>query len=292
MRIRVYQINPTRDERKVKFRGFEETNQRGGVDFSTYKKTFDGYVEAKMLDEVYNAFNGHSRVPTHQGHSLSVSDIVEVLGDVPEIYGKIGFLCANENDHVGKIGETLYYTDKESFEAEIKASNDCGRPINATVLENEHFKLTEEGIYFCDDVGWEKINVDTGEGEDMEGVRVLMINPGKPPVETRVIDELEHWQNAVSDHGEEAYMEVTYPFEDSAVIVGNEEAKLIGMKGNRHVLGSVYAGPIYIANDDGQGGFCDLTDEQIEKYSKMFETPEDISDDETQGDCGFIITGW
>ena len=153
MRIRVYQINPARDERKVKFCGFEETNQRGGVDFSTYKKTFDGYVEARDLDDIYNLFKCY-KVPTHQGHSLSVSDVIEVIGDIPEIYGKINFLYANGDDHKGKIGETLYYTDKESFEAEIKASNDCGRPIEATVLENEQFKLLEEGIYFCDDIGF------------------------------------------------------------------------------------------------------------------------------------------
>ena len=78
-------------------------------------------------------------------------------------------------------------------------------------------------------------------------------------------------------------MEITYPFEDNAVIVGNEEARLNGMEGNRRVNGEPYAGPMYIVGDDGEGGFCDLTDEQVEKYGKMFSEPdEDITPEELE----------
>ena len=44
----------------------------------------------------------------------------------------------------------------------------------------------------------------------MEGLRVLMIEPNCPPVETRVRDKLKDWQRAVSEAGEESLMEVTY----------------------------------------------------------------------------------
>ena len=76
------------------------------------------------------------------------------------------------------------------------------------------------------------------------------------------------------------------------MVIGNEEAKLIGMEGNRRINGSVYAGPLLIAADDGEGGTTDLTDEQIERYRQMFSMPEDISDDEVQADTGFFIAGW
>jgi hypothetical protein len=64
------------------------------------------------------------------------------------------------------------------------------------------------------------------------------------------------------------------------------------MEGNRRILGEVYAGPILIAADDGHGGTKDLTDEQIEKYTKMFEQPEYISQDEVSGSIGFTVYGF
>ncbi len=86
-------------------------------------------------------------------------------------------------------------------------------------------------------------------------------------------------------------MEVTYPFDDNAVAVGNEEAKLIPMQGNRHIGGQVYAGPLYLVGDNGMGDFCDLTDKQIKKYTELFAEPEDISPEEVEVDTGFMIFG-
>ena len=118
-------------------------------------------------------------------------------------------------------------------------------------------------------------------------MRVLMILPGKTPVETRMIDDLQHWQRAVSEHGEDSQMEVVYPFEDNAVIVCNEESKLNGMAGNHRLYGDIIAGPMYIVGDNGDGNFCDLTDEQVETYSNLFAEPEEISDEEVQATLGF-----
>ena len=96
----------------------------------------------------------------------------------------------------------------------------------------------------------------------------------------------------MSKEDESSLMEVTYPFDDQCCVVGNEEAKLIGMQGNRHINGAVYAGPIYIIGYTGDGNFCDLTDAQTERYSKIFEKPEDISQSEVEADCGFRIISW
>ena len=72
----------------------------------------------------------------------------------------------------------------------------------------------------------------------------------------------------------------------------NEEAKLIGMEGNRRLNGEIYAGPMLIVGDDGVGGTMDLTDEQIAKYTKMFEQLEDISPEEVESSAGFGIYGF
>ena len=101
----------------------------GGVDPSKYKCVFHVYVNAKTADDVYNIFNGFrdSNIGTYQGHSLSISDVVEIVDDIPEIYGKIDFLYAGE-DHVGKVGDTIYYTEADAFNKEIQESQDLKHP--------------------------------------------------------------------------------------------------------------------------------------------------------------------
>jgi hypothetical protein len=100
-------------------------------------------------------------------------------------------------------------------------------------------------------------------------------------------DGLDPLQQAVK-----GYIEATYPFDDNAFIIGNEEAKLIGLEGNRRIGDSIYACTILIVADDGQGGTTDLTDEQIGKYTEMFKTPEDITPEEVQGDLWFRVMGF
>lgn len=293
MRINIYQIDSEKDTKRVKFEGYDLTNENGGIDPAIYKCVFHGYVNAKTADDVYNIFNGfrESNIGTFQGHSLSVSDIVEVVDDVPEIFGKIDFLYGGE-DHVAKVGETVYYTDPDKYYAEIHESQDCGRPIQAEVIAEQHLKLTEPGSYFCDSIGWKNIEFDKSLSAEMDGIRMLMILPHHPPVETYVKDELADLQRAVSDHGEDSYIEYTYPFDDDCMLLGNEEAKLIGMEGNRRLGNGIYAGPIFVTRDDGEGGLCDLTDAQVQKYSEMFAKPHDISPEETRADVGFTFYGW
>ena len=148
------------------------------------------------------------------------------------------------------------------------------------------------GVYFCDRFGFARLPEDfsTDACAPMEGLRVLMIEPNCPPVETRVRDRLKDWQRAVSEAGEESLMEVTYPYaDDGVVIVGDEEAKLKNRTGNRYIGASVYAGTIFFVGDNGDGNFCDLTDEQVETYSNLFAEPEEISDEEVQADSGFFF---
>ena len=118
-------------------------------------------------------------------------------------------------------------------------------------------------------------------------IKVLVLEPKKAPYVKEVRDTLDTWQDLVG-----GWIEVTYPFDDDVVVVGNEEAKLVGMEGNRHINGAVYAGPIILVGDTGYGEFRGLTDEEITKYTEMFRTPENISDDEVQSDMGFMVFGF
>lgn len=164
-----------------------------------------------------------------------------------------------------------------------------GRSLSVSdVIEN----MDEGKCSFCDFIGWKEIPFDTSQCAGMEGLRVLMLQPGEEPAETWVKDELSSWQRAVSDHGEDALIEVTYPFDSGVAAVGNEEAKLIGMEGNRHIEGEVYAGPLFLVGCTCDGGFRSLTNEEIKTYSDMFAEPEQISDAEVQAHTGFMLFGF
>ncbi len=153
---------------------------------------------------------------------------------------------------------------------------------------NDQTGNTDPGFYFCDTIGFRNLaEFDSAKAEPLRGKKMVIVEPHKPAYEAIVEDSLESLQREVG-----GYIEITYPFDDNAMIIGNEEAKLIGMEGNRRINGSVYAGPLLIAADDGEGGTTDLTDKQVEHYKQMFSIPEDISDDEVQADTGFVITGW
>lgn len=80
MNIKIYQINPERDKNKVMFASLEDTEFRqesSKLDPSIYDRVFTGDVDCEDLEEVYKLFNtdGHR---LNRGHSLSVSDIIEV----------------------------------------------------------------------------------------------------------------------------------------------------------------------------------------------------------------------
>lgn len=121
----------------------------------------------------------------------------------------------------------------------------------------------------------------------MKKYRVVKIEPNKPAYETFIEDSLELLQEAV-----EGLIEITYPFDEDVYLVGNDEAKLIGLKGNRRIGGAIYAGNLLIMGNDGKGGTRDLTDAEVKKFVEMFKEPEDIDDDEVQNDIGFTVIGW
>lgn len=117
----------------------------------------------------------------------------------------------------------------------------------------------------------------------LHGHRMLVIEPGQAPREAVVGDDLRSLQKAVG-----GFIECIYPFEDNSLIIDNEEGKLIGLEGNRILGDDIIAGTFLLTADDGEGGFMDLTDEQVAKYTRMFQTPDVISDRDYRAACGFI----
>ena len=144
--------------------------------------------------------------------------------------------------------------------------------------------------HYVNPVGFEEVEFEPSLTQKPGGLlRVVMIEPGLPAYVSEIRPDLEAMQRAVGG----GLIEMTYPFEDEhAVMVGNEEAKLIGMDGNRHLNGAIYAGPLFIIGDDGQGGFCSLTDEQVAGYCQDFAVPEEITMEEVQADMRIEFHAW
>jgi len=220
VKIKVYQIDHEKDAWNVMFMDYAFTGKHGGVNPAVYKCVFDGNVDAGNLEEIFALLNTQAPVG-YNGHSLSVSDIVE----------------------------------------------------------------TEEGFHFCDSFGFKKLeSFDVSQAEPITGHRMLVVEPHKEPYEMVIPEGLEPLQQAVG-----GIIDCTYPFDDNTYVISNDEAKCMGLDGNRRIYGSIYAGVFLIAADDGYGGTADLTDEQVEKYTEMFREPEEISPEEVQDDMGFTV---
>jgi hypothetical protein len=141
--------------------------------------------------------------------------------------------------------------------------------------------------FYVNPVGYEAVQFDASQTQKPEDLlRIVMVEPGQPAYEAELTPNLRSMQRAVG-----GLIEVTYPFEGNAVLVSNDEAKLLDMQGNRRLAGQVYAGPMFIVGDDGEDNFCSLTDEQIAKYTEQFAQPEDISLEEVQADTGITFYG-
>lgn len=221
MKVKVYQIDENLDKNNLLFERYEFMEKEiGKIDSSIYKTVYDGNIEASNLEEIYSICNTNHPVG-YNGHSLSVSDVVE---------------------------------------------------------------LEDGSCYYCDSFGFKKVDdFDISATKPIVGYKMLVIEPHKVPYAMIIPDGLAPLQQAVK-----GYIEASFPFDDNAYIICNEEGKLIGLEANRVFGNDVYVGNILIVADDGEGGTTDLTDEQIAKYTEIFKNLE-IDTDIKNDICFFEI---
>ena len=96
-----------------------------------------------------------------------------------------------------------------------------------------------------------------------EQLRVLKIEPGKAPEKVTMPNTLDAFQSAVG-----GYIE-TLGLDSGAVLVCNEEGKLMGLPANRQVGSDTIAGTFLIAGS-ADGEFCSLSDEDTARYGREF----------------------
>ena len=107
-----------------------------------------------------------------------------------------------------------------------------------------------------------------------EQLTVLCVKPGERPKRIEIESSLDALQRAVG-----GYIEAVYPYEDPVALIVNEEGKLNGLPLNRALrdedndIYDIVAGTFLVVGL-GESEFASLTPALMEKYEKLFHSPE------------------
>ena len=138
----------------------------------------------------------------------------------------------------------------------------------------------KKGFYFCDNIGFQKINFDSSLCKDLtatEKLSVLLIQPGKAPRMVEIPDTLDAMQELVG-----GYIEEYMPFDDEVAIIVNEEGKLNGLPPNRAIftedgkqIADVLVGDFFIVKSPVDSDkYQSLPKDLAKKYAEKFKYPE------------------
>jgi len=115
------------------------------------------------------------------------------------------------------------------------------------------------------------------ETSEKTALRVLIVEPGKAPYEKEIPSGLAAMQNIVG-----GLIQALYPFDDSVVLICNDEGKLLGLLMNRALrephTGKPYdivCGTFLLCGAlPSEEDFTSLTDKQFRHYRTVFAKPE------------------
>lgn len=103
-------------------------------------------------------------------------------------------------------------------------------------------------------------------------MKVLVVEAGRQPMVKEMEGSLRSMQEVVG-----GYIQAVYPWNEEVALVCNEEGKMDGMALNRPLyddrgqLVDIIAGTFFICSAPMDSDtFQSLTDEQIERYSRLF----------------------
>ena len=136
-----------------------------------------------------------------------------------------------------------------------------------------------KGFYFCDNIGFEKIDFDNSHCNDLSAQKplsVLFIQPKKEPRMIEIPDTLEAMQNLVGGDIEEYF-----PFKDEVAIICRSDGKLFGLPPNRAIytdekkLADIIVGDFFIVKAPVDSDrYQSLPKDLEKKYSEKFKYPE------------------
>ena len=111
-------------------------------------------------------------------------------------------------------------------------------------------------------------------------VKAIKVEPNERPCVIALKTDLDSLQKAVSIGApDQGLIEFVY-LKDNVSILCNEEGKLIGLCPNRRLGNDILCGVFYVVAENDEGELISLTQEQQNRYSKMFWDPDVIGKDE------------
>ena len=125
---------------------------------------------------------------------------------------------------------------------------------------------------------------------DAKEITVLMVEPGRHPRVTKLKDDLDSLQKAVSIGADYQGLIEIIGIGNGDCILCNEEGKLIGLDGNRRFGDDILVGVFYIMSEDDEGNLVSLSEEKIQRYMARFWAPEvfDRTEIEAVTTCRFL----
>ena len=191
MNIAIYQINPDRDENRVAFLNYEKLERFQGsaaLRSEIYDKVFEGEVDCGTLEEVYQMFN-LDHPDGYQGRSLSVSDVVEVVGEEKSTFhfcDSIGFREVDFDPDMTeplkekKIKVVLCEPGKVARVAEIGTElSDLQRVVGGLI--ETYYPFEEQACIVCNDEGkyngMRPCRAIYGENREMRILLLLCLTP-------------------------------------------------------------------------------------------------------------------
>ena len=176
--------------------------------------------------------------------------------------------------------------DCENLEDVFRKFNTERHPLHrGHSLSVSDVVVTSKGAYYCDRIGFRQIDFAEVQAQKSDNLmRVVYVEPHMAAYVSEIEHSLEAEQNAVGGLIEPIYNG------DGTILVCNEEAKLVGMEGNRRIDGDVIAGPFFVCGLTGED-FRGLTDDEVVKYRDKFAEPEEISPEEVKSSMGYMFYG-
>ena len=191
-----------------------------------------------------------------------------------------------DEDDLGRYyAELMYGEDMEKKMGELANYIDFAR-YGSDCQINESGMFTDKGYMRDTGCGWneyfdgsledipDEYRLGDSSEREAEKIKVLVLEPMKKPYVKEIVHTLENLQKEVGGS-----IEAVYPFEDKVAIICNDEHKFNGMPMNRCLRdqdGEIYdiLGGNLLVVGLTEYDFGSLTQEQVERFSEFFGTPE------------------
>lgn len=233
MKIRVFQIDSEKDGNRLKFRSLNEVMENGGLDSAIYHQVYGGIVNAANIEDVFALCN-LNHPPGYYGHSLSVSDVVEICeGENKGFYycDTIGFKKVDFDiekiDRSDMLKVIILECGKEPYIAEIRDELKAKQSVVGGLIEPVYFTDDNVLIYCDEEFLLKEYSPNRKVGDIVIHGTFMVLGDG-------VNDEGENVEISLTDEQIEKYSEMfKYPLvymtnEELAEMQGFEETESMG----------------------------------------------------------------